>query len=183
MQKDITQDQPDETPNDGGRYERTAAWMQAGRENTDRWRLRSGLRAARMDRAYGAGVIDNLARDSGIGRTTLYERAAVVQFLVSWRGLAARRIFDDYPMLTYTHLREAQRLEYEEAIELLLEANDQGWTPGETQIKIAEIQGKPVNPKPIFDKSGQGAQVIGFLWGRRQKYMNKKIRITITEYR
>jgi hypothetical protein len=162
-------------------YERTADWLRAGRERTDYWRLRAGLRVVRLDgkRAYGAGVIDALARDSGIPRASLYEYAGITRFLLAWKGISARRIFEDHPMLTYSHIRRAVRLEFEEAIDALLHAENEGMTPDQFGVYVSELQGKPVH-LPIFKQAGADNEVIrNFL--QNYRVTGKRIEVIVRE--
>jgi len=99
---------------DGGRLEATIERMRRTRERGDYANLLQGLRAYRLNTRYGAGVIDHAATEAGIPRSTLYEYRAVWDFywqVLDGTQLSAWRIMRWFPYLTYTHLRDALRLE------------------------------------------------------------------------
>ena len=163
------------------RYERTASWLLQSREATDRFRLRAGITVAQMagNAQYGAGVINELAKDSGIARATLYEYAQVARFVVRWLGMSARRTFVLYPNLTYSHLRRAIHLEFEEAIDALMTAASESMTADQFAAHIAELRGKDISPA-LFDQTGMGYEVISNL--RQQNgWHSKRVRITVKE--
>jgi hypothetical protein len=158
---------------DNGRVERVGAWLLTHRQATDNFRLRAGIMVAQMDgqRRYGAGVVDELARSGGMHKSTLYEYATVARFLVCWLGLSARRIFETYPPLTYSHLRTAVRLDFETAIDAL--------TPDQFSVYCAELRGKEV-ALPIFRQAGSDGEVIqNFLRGYRVS--GKRIELLVRE--
>jgi hypothetical protein len=166
---------------DNGRKERAAAWLLTHRQATDNFRLRAGIMAAQMEcsKQYGAGVIDDLARDSGFHKSTLYEYAQVARFLVRWLQYSARQIFSLYPMLTYSHLRTAVRLEYEEAIEALIHGNDEGMTPDQFSVYVAELRGKEPNV-PVFKQAGTDHEVLMNL-RRNYRPSGRRIEVTLKE--
>lgn len=166
---------------DNGRYESTVEFFRAGRERSDAWRLRAGIRAARMETHYGAGIIDALARDAGLRRTTLYEYRQVAVFVVMWKGLSAPRTFDQHPMLTYSHIRQAMRLEFEAAIDALVEAEAQGLTPDAFGVYVAKLRGKPLPQAPLFDQEGVGQQVVAMVQRSAGAWAGKRVRVTVRE--
>ena len=98
---------------DDGRYDRTVEYLRSLREDEEKNRFRAGLRAARLPRRYGHKSIEELAKGSGYGRSTLYEYIGVTSFqlqfcqAVDGSYFSARRIIEAHPMLTYSHFRRA----------------------------------------------------------------------------
>jgi len=185
---------------DNGRYEATVEWLRAGRERTDGWRLRVGLRALRMERDYGSAVIPTLAKDAGMGRSTLYEYGQVMDLLLRWKGLSARRIFEDEPCLSYSHLRRAVRLPFEDAVEALLAVNDPDHladsltdtqrtrftdmmplTPDAFGVYISTLAGRPVPAAPVFDMTGYKQEVLSAAALAQHRLNARKIRFAIWE--
>lgn len=165
------------------RYESTAAWLQQGRENSDKFRLRAGIRLARMERdtTYGAGVIRALAKDAGYHRSTLYQYAQVACFLVRWQGLSTAHTFDNHPMLTYTHYRMALKLDYESALDALLQAEEEGMTPDQFSYHVARAQGRAVNAPPLLDQEMPDHEVIPFLQRIWRGFSGIRVKVTIRE--
>lgn len=104
------------------RYDKMVELISSGRQSTDGWRITVGLRLSQMQRIYGEGLVDRIAPDVNLARSTLYEYCAVARFLVQWLGLSARRTFQLYPYLTYSHIRLALRffVDLEDQIDALL---------------------------------------------------------------
>lgn len=110
--------------------------LRAWREGEDNLKFRAGLRVARMQTYYGEGTIENVANDAGYSPKTLYTRRDVSIFMVRWMSampdhsiFSARRFFSEHPAYTYTHVRMAARLDFEDAIDALLavERGDPEW--------------------------------------------------------
>jgi hypothetical protein len=174
---------------DNGQYESDCEWIAARRGHLDHNRLRIGLRLARMDKRYGAGVVEAVARDTSFGRSTLYEYQAVWMFLWQWRGFSARRIFEDCPTLTYTHLREVLRLPFEDRIDAL-EAAQVGddrfetvipMTPDAFKVYLDKLTGKTTPAKPLFDTQGWAHEVVSLLMREAGRWAKNKVRIIVRE--
>jgi hypothetical protein len=162
------------------------------REQGDVTRLRDGVALARLDKRYGAGVVDRLAVDSNNSKSTLYERQAVWCFYFRGVGNSARGILRERPELTYTHLREAMKLaDYEEAMDALdaVAFGDQrtGYehfndslpmTTDTFALYIAQRLGKAVPEKPIFDGTGALWQVMSNI-RRMINKPDKRVRVKI----
>lgn len=177
---------------DGGRYEAAIAMIEQLRSATDGARLRIGLRAARLarDKNYGAGIVRRIAADAGISRSALYEYIQTVEFLVAWRGLSARRIFSDFPELSYTHIRIARTLEFEAAIDALLAVaiGDDEYpefderlpmSPDTFRAYVGVLRGHNVPEPPLFDEAGHGAQVFAALARRMGLWRDKNVRAVV----
>jgi hypothetical protein len=166
---------------DNGRLEATAAWIAHIREGSDRGKLKIGLAVLGADRRYGAGVVNTLARDTNISRASLYEYATVMRFLLDWKALSARRIFDDHPTLTFTHLRIACKLAYEEAIEALLKAEEEMMTPDKFGVYVAKLRGRTVPAEPLFDAEGRGHEVMTLLSRNLRGWSDRRVRVVVRE--
>ena len=86
------------------------------RVDEDYWKIRTGIRVARMlnDAEYGDGRIDQIAHDAGYTDSTLYARKDVAVFAMAWLSavpgcsiFSARRISECFPEITYTHVKMA----------------------------------------------------------------------------
>lgn len=169
---------------DNGRLEAHTDWLRAQREAGDLSRLRVGVRVARLMREsmYGEGVVRELARDAGYGRSTLYEYADVMRFLVAWQGLSARRTFENHPMLTYSHLRRAMRItDFEERIDALLQSEVEGLTPDEFGVYVSKLLGKTVPAPPLAEFQGWYTEVNRAWLTLRARLAGKRVKVTIRE--
>ena len=172
---------------DNGKLEAAAEWFRLGREASDNWRFRAGIKLARLDKTYGLGVVEAIARDAHISRRSLYEYRQVSQFMlvfaeaVDGNSLCARRTFDTHPVLTYSHFRRAMRLEDEAAIDALLHAELELMGPDRFAFYVQELKGKPVPQVPLFDQEGTAAQVVNFLYSSFRQWAGRKVRIIVRE--
>lgn len=178
-------------PSDNGYLERQGERFALRRSEEDTNRIRDGVALARLDKRYGAGVVEAIAERSNRSKSTLYQRQQVWCFY--WRGLdpqvgnSTRRILRERPELTYTYLREAMKLgEYELAIRALgiVGIGDPRFpglgnidTADSFAVYIAKLRGKYVRPKPMFDKSGSVFQVLEAIRKVMFRQPDKKVRI------
>ena len=170
-------------------FESDVDQLRRWREAKEYTQFRAGLRLARMDRTYGAGTIPRAANEAGFARTTGYEYVAVVEFLVAWLGLSARRIQDLYPDLSYTHLRDSLSLPYEDRIDALMAVSvgDERFpqfdenlpmTPEAFRVYKGLLLGEDVPDKPLFDMSGWAHEmVVTTLYQLRR--LSGKVRVII----
>lgn len=113
-------------------------------QDRNRWAL--GDLAAVCETRYGQKSIQKLATEIRMPKhKTLYDYHRVATFY----PISARA---EYPLLSWSHYREAMRLEnVEAALELLAEANDGdkpvAWLAREAQKRA----GKPVSPEKLVD--------------------------------
>lgn len=179
------------------RYEQTKELLRSGRSSTDNFRILAGIRVAQMSKRYGSQLVVNLAKDANIGRSTLYEYTRVASFLVMWLQLSARRIFDLYPFLTYSHIREAveQIDDIEERIEVLMAVST-----GDPRVPAYSVSlpmsvdqftaylgelypngsggGKPA---VYFTGRGVGFQVFQDMQRERMKWGTKQVEVIVRE--
>lgn len=146
---------------DNGKLEAAAEWFRMGREASDNWHFRAGIKVARLNKSYGIGVVEAIARDAHISRRSLYEYQQVAAFMmvfaeaVDGSYLCARRTFENHPVLTYTHFRRALRLEPEAAIEALQHAEEELMTPDRFAFYVAEQLGKPTPAARCLTRKAQ----------------------------
>lgn len=109
----------------------------------DRWVL--GDLSNKVARRYGDESIRKYAAEINARTSTLYDYSRVSAFY----GLERREMF---PALTWSHYREAARLEtLPVAVEWLEQAQDNGWPIAEMHRQINGVLGKPVPPKKLAE--------------------------------
>lgn len=176
-------------------YEREVEWWRIKRGRSDRDKIRMGCRLARRTRKkeYGAGIIKAIASEANFSKSSLYEYRNTWDFLWKWKGFSARRIFDDYPYLSYTHIRDALALPFEDACDALHEIIPNGdddypmfnnSLPMSTDAFAEYVRqrlGKPTPKKALFDKKGLGQDVVRDLYDKYAEWTDKQIRVTVTE--
>jgi hypothetical protein len=137
-------------------------WLKAVRTNEDTWRFRAGLRVARTERGYGTNAIARLSDETHISKSALYERSNVSMLALCWRGWAARRVFDDFPTLTYTHFRIALRSfdHVDDQIDALLMAVELAASPEWFAVLIGAWLGHNIPPRVQFDERGKLGDIL-----------------------
>ena len=175
-------------------YETTVGWLMDNRESSDYKRLRIGVRIARMEKRYGSAVVPKLATDSGFGRSTLYEYQAVFLFVFRWLGFSAVRIFDNYPHITHSHLRQVIRkgIQHEIGV-LMLRAIADGdenypefddslpMSPEAFGVYVSKRLGKDVPPSELFRFEGRGIEAHTQYMARHFGWEKKRVRIVVNE--
>lgn len=159
-------------------------------EGGDYINLRRGCALLRLERKAGWGAVRRAAIANHAGKSTYNEYKNVWAFIWQWRGMSARRIFDDFPELTYTHLRIARRLPFEDAIDVLMAVGegdpaypdlDIPMTPDTMQLYIALKSGEDIRGAVLFDEQGGAEEVLRDLRTRAQELGNQPVRVTIRE--
>lgn len=163
-------------------YTHSTDWLRAVTQTESLWRFRCGVRLLRLHRKYyktDPRIIERAGKDSGLGRTSAYDYLAIARFLLQWRGIAARRFFEDFPALSHTHLRYSLSLTYEDRIDALIHAANLLMTPEEFLLYLHGQRGKP--GKPIFEQSGYLSEVMQSLAAARETLGDRRVQVTIRE--
>lgn len=161
-------------------YDVIVSEMRERRSRRDNSQLHDGLSAFRIKRAWGQSLVAKAASEAGLARSTLYEYRAVWDFYwQTWREvkLSAWRILRIYPSLTYTHLRDAMKLEdFGEAL-AALDAVTKGddrypkfmtdtplpMTTESFGIYINLLLGNHTPPRTFFEDEGPGPRLAGLI--------------------
>lgn len=179
-------------PTDDGYYMRQVERMSKRREDRDTIRIRDGIAVAKLDKRYGAGIVEQLAADTNNSKSYLYMCQQVWCFYFRPdRQMSMRRLLRDFPELTFNHLRVAMRFkDYDTAIEALgmvfvgdprLPEFDRSlpMTVDTFTVYANKRLGHSVPPKPLFDLSGSAWQVIHQFRERFKSAPTKKLRVQV----
>lgn len=118
-----------------------------------------------IDTKYGEHTMDDFARDIGMNKSTVKGWKRVCEFYPkSIRG----NLFEGYPNLTYSHMKDALRLkDLDEALVWLEQVSSEGWGPDkashELTLKLGEKPQAPSIPGEISDvyqRDGMGVVEI-----------------------
>lgn len=117
-------------------------------ENMDRNRIKMGILIADRGKQYGESYVEAIVQESGLQKSALYSYVATAKLITAlcdnkaWNTKNSTRVefLDNYPAITYTHLRAAlpakdERIfSYEDALDALRALED-----GDPRPEFAEF--------------------------------------------
>ena len=121
-------------------YESCCDYARAQGEELDARRWIIGDVANTVMERWQERTVSDFARDIGQPKSTVYQWAKVSLF---YENSLRCRLLDNYSNLTYSHLRDALRLNDVDAAVAWLEAvSDNGWTVDEATRRLTEQLGR-----------------------------------------
>lgn len=158
-------------------------------EDMDRGRFRIGDAALKVVKQYGRNRIGVWAIEINVRESSVKEYRTVCRYYPS----SVRTDFlDNYPVLCYSHFKEAMRFDdMEVSLAFLEECAENAWTIERALIEIKKRLNKPVPPPKLGDfegtikhvdlesgvivfKIGEGANLIPL-----SEYIEKDVRLVI----
>lgn len=165
-------------------------WLADARESKDKHQLTVGMVVARMrsQNGYGDAAVLGMAKEANWRPSTLWEYARVYRFVMDLRSAGIlktmpRRIFEQYPILSYTHLRVASSIDdFEDAVEALLTALDEGMNAGQFSVHVKEVyKGGKAYGKPLYDQAGKGQTIFEGMRQLIPGWLNRSLRVKVWE--
>lgn len=125
--------------------------------DTKRWII--GDDASAVETRYGEHTMEDFARDINMNKSTVAGWKRVADF---YPKFIRRNLLENYPNLSYSHLKDALRLKsFDEAEKWLREVSDNGWSPDQAAYELTEKLGHkhkaesiPANLESISERDG-----------------------------
>ena len=123
-------------------YESCCDYARAQGEELDARRWIIGDVANTVMERWQERTVSDFARDIGQRKSTVYQWAKVSLF---YENSLRCRLLDNYSNLTYSHLRDALRLnDVDAAVAWLEEVSDNGWTVDEASYHLTDKLGRKI---------------------------------------
>lgn len=142
-------------------YEELCDESRADVEGMDVRRWKVGDNAQLIETNYGEHTMQDFARDIGMNKSTLAGWHRVAKF---YPEIIRRKLLDNLANLTYSHYKDALRLEnLDDAIAWLENVSGEGWSPDKASHELTiKLGRKPQTPSipgevsDVFKRDGMG---------------------------
>lgn len=128
-------------------------------ENIDKGRWLIGDLANAVETHYGEANIAQFAIQIGVEKKRVEEYRTVCDF---WKNPHRQEILDLYPMIKYSHMRDAMRLKsLPKALTFLEDCAANAYTVEQARIELCRLLGKPIPPVKLVECRARIATIQG----------------------
>lgn len=126
------------------------------RREYDKWRWVIGDLALEVVKEYGQDRLGEFAGEIGLAKQTVYRYRDLCEFYEKSPRGELFELYDE-DVLTYTHYREAARLDdLSSAIDILETAADEAWTTDKMAYEVSKLLGKTGSERVYLAKEAPG---------------------------